>query len=89
MRALELERERRWLVLDLDRVGRLHRAANALLLAVIADLEAAGMAIVVADSTDRRLISGVRRFPSRAKALRWCKSELLKSHESDRKPPLA
>jgi len=89
MRALELERERRWLVLDLDRVGRLHRAANALLLAVIADLEAAGMAIVVADSAERRLISGVRRFPSRAKALRWCKSELLKSHESDGKPPLA
>jgi glutaminase len=69
---------RRWLILDLDRVGRVHRSAQAVFEAMVGDLHEIGMTVVVADPARRGLIPGLREFRSLRAAMESCEDALLR-----------
>jgi hypothetical protein len=66
-----------WLILELDRVARIHPTAVAMFQALAADLAGAGVTCVIADSAGRDLIPGIPEFASADDALRWCEDDLL------------
>ncbi|MCP2324292.1 glutaminase [Hamadaea flava] len=70
----------RLLVLDLDRVGRLHPVAVHLLGTLIERLAAYGMTTVVADVNRRGLLPQAHReFPGLDAARHWCDASLLRA----------
>ncbi|HEY2794110.1 MAG TPA: glutaminase A [Micromonosporaceae bacterium] len=67
-----------WVVLDLDRVGRLHPVAKRLLDTLAARLDEADVTIVVVDGSERGLLFyPAQQFTSRNEALAWCEDALL------------
>jgi glutaminase len=68
-----------WIVLDLDRVGRLHPVAERLLDTLASRLADAGVTTVVTDRSSRGLLSYPdRQFVTRDEALTWCEDALLR-----------
>ena len=69
---------RRWLILDLERVGSIHPAGQAILEALVADYREAGITTVIADPLERGLIPGVRQFKRLQNALQSCEDALVR-----------
>jgi glutaminase len=72
----------RWLIVDVDRVGNLQRAAAAMLNALITGLTARHVTIVAVDAEQRGLIPGIPEFSSLDRALQWCEDALLADRRS-------
>jgi glutaminase len=69
----------RWLILDLQRVGRLFRVAQALLETMAEELREVGVITLVVDTSQRGLLAGLEEFSSLDDALERCEDALLSS----------
>ena len=71
----------RWLILDLERVGRIHPAAQAILESLAVDLKEGGMTMVTVDPLERSLLPGMREFRRLIEAVESCEDHLLRDPE--------